>query len=272
MAAIGLGKREGAAAIHGLGPVGLRTIMPRAARMVAARFVLGGVAVVENEFGEPSAVAALVADEIAGPREMELLERARSHLPRLPFDDLDVLLIDRIGKDVSGTGVDPNVVGRWMVAGLPEPDPPRVRIIVARSLTPASGGNALGVGLVDFVTSELAARVDLAKTYVNGLTAGWSGLWRTRLPPVLATDREAVTVALATCGRPPGEPLRLLWITDTLDLRVAAASPALWAEAEADERLDLVGPPFGLPFGDRAELPPLAHLATATDRAASLQS
>ena len=266
MSVLGLGKRSGAAAIHALGPTGLRDVMPAAARMVAERYLLGGLALVENEFSEIATVAGLAAAEFAGPREEELLTLARELMPRLPFEQLDVLLIDRIGKDISGTCLDPNVLGRWLVDGVTDPDPPRARIIVARSLTPASHGNALGIGLLDFATDELADRVDLVKTYVNGMTAGWSALRKTRLPITLPTDREAVLAAVAACGRGPHELLRFLWIVDTLHLRVTAASRALWSEIGNDDGLELVGDVFPFPLDSEGRLAQLGDLVRSSSR------
>jgi hypothetical protein len=260
MAVVGLGKREGAAAMHALGPPGLRDLMPEAARLVASRLLLGGVAVVENDLGQIAAVAGLRPAEIGGEPEARLLAKARDLLPRLPFGRLDVLLIDRIGKDISGTCVDPNIIDRWLVDGVHEPDPPCARIIAARALTPGSHGNALGIGLLDFVTAELASAVDLTKTYVNGITAGWSALRRTRLPICLESDHDVLRAAVTASGRRPDEPLRLLWITDTLHLAVTAASEALWDELPADGSFELAGPAFPLAFDDQGRLPLLADL------------
>jgi hypothetical protein len=257
MAVVGLGKREGAAAMHALGPPGLRDLMPAAARLVASKLLVGGVAVVENDLGEIAAVAGLLPPEIGAEPEARLLAQARELLPRLPFGRLDVLLIDRIGKDLSGTCVDPNVLERWLVDGVEEPDPPTARIIAARSLTPGSHGNALGIGLLDFVTDELASAVDLTKTYVNGITAGWSALRRTRLPICLPSDRDVLRAAVTACGRRQDEPLRLLWIRDTLHLGITAASEALWDELPDDGSFELVGPAFPLAFDDQGRLPQL---------------
>ncbi len=268
MAVVGLGKRLGAASIHALGPAGLRDVMPRAARLVADRFLVGGLAVVENEVGEVATVAGLLPAEIGAEPEERLLESARNLMPRLPFAALDVLIVDRIGKDVSGTCVDTNVVGRLFVDGVEENRDPAPRIVVARRLTPGSHGNALGIGLVDFVTHDLSAQVDLTATYVNGLAAGWAGLRRMRLPISLPTDRDAVLAALTSCGRRPDEPPRVLWITDTLHVRTTAASRALWRDAEADDALALVGEEFPLPIDAAGGMPMLADLATTVARPA----
>jgi hypothetical protein len=259
MAAIGMGKQVGAAALHALGVPGLRDRMPTVGRFVAGKLLVGALAIVENEFDETQSLTGLLPGDVGGPLEAELLEQARASLPSLPSLPIDVLVVERIGKDISGTGMDPNVTGRWLIAGLEEPEPPPVRCIVALSLTEASHGNALGVGLADFVTQQLADAIDPAVTYTNGLTAGWMGLARLRLPVVLPTDRAAITVAAAASGRRPDEPLRLVWIQDTLHTRTVAASPALREEANGE--LEVVGDLFDFPFDDTGALPPLAQLS-----------
>jgi hypothetical protein len=259
MAAIGLGKQVGAAAIHALGVPGLRDRMPAVGRFVARELLLGALAIVENEFDETQSLTGLVPADVGGELEMELLEEARASLPSLPHEPVDVLVVERIGKNVSGTGMDPNVTGRWLVNGLTEPDPPRVRCIVALSLTDASHGNALGVGLADFVTQRLVDAIDPVVTYTNGLTAGWMGLARLRMPIILPTDREAIAVAAAASGRRPDEPLRIVWIQDTLHTRTVAASRELCEEPRAD--LEQIGDFFDFPFDHAGGLQPLAQLA-----------
>ena len=259
MAAIGLAKQRGAQSMHRLGPAGLRDVMPAVGRFVSERLLLGGLAIVENRLDQTMLVAALAPEDIGGRREAELLETARAELPRIPFTNLDVIVVERVGKDVSGTAIDPNVVGRRLVLGLPEPLPPLTRSIVALDLTADSHGNALGIGLVDFIPRRLADGIDLAKTYVNGLTAGWLGLGRCKLPIVLPTDREAIATAAGVCERAPGQ-ARLVWIRDTLETTTIGISRALWDEAAAAPDLEFVGGPFSFAFGTDGRLVRLAEL------------
>jgi hypothetical protein len=254
MAAIGLGKQAGAQAIHGHGTEGLRSVMPAVGRYVADRYLLGAVTVVEDEFDETLLVRGLRQVDIGRASEQELLELARRSLPRLPVAECDVLVVSRMGKDISGTGMDPNVIGRWLVPGLAEPEPPPVRAIVALDLTAVSHGNAIGIGLADFVPARLAAKVDLAATYLNVMTSGWAGLRRGRLPMVLPSDRDAVVAAIATAGPDAVRAPRLVWIQDTLHTRLCAVAEPLWPQITADPALRLVGPPFDLPFGDDGRL------------------
>jgi hypothetical protein len=257
MAAIGLGKQAGAATVHGLGTDGLRRVMPAVGRYVADRYLLGALAVVENEFDETALVRGLAPGEIGRSGETALLDLARSWLPRLPADDLDLLLIDRMGKDISGTGMDPNVIGRWLVPGLAEPDRPRIRCVVVLDLTDASHGNAIGVGLADFAPARLLAKIDFRAFYLNTMTSGWAGIRRGRLPIILPTDRDAVLAALAIAGPRARRAARVAWISDTLHTRRCAVSEALWPEVADGAGLRLSGEPFALPFDDQGGLRPL---------------
>lgn len=263
MAAVGLGKQAGAARIHALGIPGLRDVMPAIGRFLAERYLLGAVAVVENELDQTSLVHGLRAEEIGREPETELLAQARASLPRLPTSDLDVLVIDRMGKDISGTGIDPNVTGRWLMAGLPEPEQPNIRCIVALGLTEASHGNAIGVGLADFGPARLLAQIDLSAFYLNVMTSGWAGLRRGRLPVILPTDRDAVLAAVATSGRPLDQ-VRVAWISDTLHTQICAVSEAVWSQPAADRsEVRAVGAPFALPFDATGRLRELADYAAS---------
>jgi hypothetical protein len=250
MAAVGLGKQSGAQRMHRLGPEsGLRDLIPRVGRLISQRLLpVGSLAIVENRFDATMLIEALGPDDIGQGRESELLAIARAELPRIPFEDLDLIVIERMGKNISGTAVDPNVIGRRWVIGVPEPHPPLTRGVVALDLTPESHGNALGIGLVDFVPSRLIEAIDPAKTFVNGVTSGWLGLQRLKLPIVLATDRDAIEVAAAICERTHGD-ARIVWIEDTLHTDVMAVSRALWTEADSDQELETVGAPFRPSFG-----------------------
>ncbi len=253
MAAIGLGKQAGAQAIHTRGVPGLRDVMPAVGRFTARHVLVGALTLVENEFDQTCLVRALTADEIGGPVEEALLQKARACLPKLPAADIDVLVVEQMGKDISGVGLDPNVTGRWLVNGSDEPDDgPWVRSLVVLRVTESSHGNAIGMGLADFVPARFAQQVDVVQSYVNVLTAGWAGLRRGRLPMVLPTDHDVVIAAAMASGR-GGDP-RIVWIRDTLHTRVCAVSKALWDTAQADPGLELFGPQFALPFDDSGAL------------------
>lgn len=249
MAAIGLGKQAGAATLHGLGLGGLRDVMPEAGRLTARRFLLGALAIVENDADETASITGLLGAEVGGQKEMDLLDQARACLPRIPFANLDVLLVEQIGKDVSGSGMDPNVAGRWMINGLAEPTPLPVHSIVALDLTDASHGNALGMGLADFTTERLAAKIDPVKMVMNAVTSGWAAMPRSRTPIVMPDDRSALIASLASCGTKAAIEPRLVWIRDTLHTTTMAVSEVLWREVADHPELEPLVEPFELPIG-----------------------
>jgi hypothetical protein len=204
------------------------------AALKATGRVLGGVATVESASGAVVEVAALTPDEIGTEREMKLLEYAESLLATLPFEQVDVLVVDRMGKDISGVGFDPNVTGRFWVHGVADRPRPRVTNIVVLGLTPASHGNALGIGLADFTTAAVARQVDWRYTYMNCFSAGPGGVRRAKLPMVLRDDETAIRAAIAMCGRAATEPVRLVWIGSTLHLRDMRVSEALLPDLPAN--------------------------------------
>ena len=258
MLALGLGHVAAAAELHADGPPGLRALIPAAARsLVATGVVLGAVASVENEIGQTAIVQGLQPHEIAAEPEMALLRRAKEIMPRLPFDELDALVVQRLGKDISGEGLDPNVIGRMYITGVPEPESPAIRCIAALSLTAASAGNALGVGLTDFISRRLAEAIDFAAMYANALTAGLVDVQRAKLPLVLPSDRLAIQAALASCGRRDLSRVRLMWVQDTERLEVVGVSPALAAAAGSRDDLEVLTEHNEMLFDRQGSLAPL---------------
>lgn len=228
MAVVGFGKQPGAAQIHACGPIEMRDrLLAGIDALRATGRLLGGVGSMESANGEVVRVEALDADEVGGDREAELTEYARSLVPALPFDEIDVLIVERGGKDISGTTIDPNVTGRFWVPGLPDADAPRVTTIVLLDLTDVSGGNALGIGFADFIPAALAQKIDWQKTYVNCFTAGPSGLRRARMPMVLPDEEACIKAALSMCARGGDQPKRVVRIVSTLHLTRCWVSDAL---------------------------------------------
>jgi hypothetical protein len=228
MAVVGFGKRPGASLVHSCGPVEMRDRLHDACvALRATGRLLGGVCSIESTSGDVVHVEALVGDDIGGERERVLTDRARELVPALPFDEIDVLVVERGGKDISGTTIDPNVTGRFWVPGLDEPDRPDVAAIVLLDLTDVSGGNALGIGFADFIPASLANKLDFAKTYVNCFTAGPAGMRRARLPMVLPDEEACLKAALTMCGRGPDQPPRVVRIASTLHLTECQVSEAL---------------------------------------------
>jgi hypothetical protein len=231
MAVVGFGKQPGAAQIHSCGPIEMRErLLDGIAALRSTGRLLGGIASVESADGDVVRVSGMSPDEVGGPMERELTELAKRLVPALPFAQVDVLIIEEGGKDISGTTLDPNVTGRFWVHGLNEPDAPKVATIVLLGLTEISAGNALGIGLADFIPVSLAASLDFTKTYINSFTAGPSGVRRSRLPMVLPTEEDCVMAALSMCGRAIHEPKRVVRIRSTLHITHCQVSEPLLAE------------------------------------------
>jgi hypothetical protein len=228
MSVIGLGNRAQALEMHRHGVRGLVELLPRAAeRVLATGKILLGLVIVENAHEEVMHLEAVRPERIL-EREPELLEIARAHLPRLPVQRLDLLVVDRMGKDVSGVGIDTNVIGRLRIPGQPEPERPEIGMIVVTDLTPGSHGNATGMGLADVTTRRFLGKLDLEVTNTNVATSGF--LERGRLPVVADTDEQAVEWALRACGPIPPAELRAARILDSLHLDELYVSPAVLAE------------------------------------------
>ncbi len=240
MAVIGLGKERQALAIHRHGVRGLREFVPQAAEAVfASGKIILGLALVENARDETLRIEAIPATEILS-REPELLELARRNMPRLPLTALDILIVDRLGKNISGTGMDTNVIGRIRIPGEPEPAHPRIGSIIVTDLTNASHGNATGLGLADVITRRLFQKIDFPVTYTNIYTSSF--LERGKVPVVAETDASALDFALRACGAEAEEAPRIIRIRDTLHLGEMHVSPAVLAEIDGRGDIEKIAP------------------------------
>jgi len=222
--AVGLGKHKGAQQIH---KIGVAEIVVESARVILAKApVLAGVAVLENSRDETMEVH-VVPPERFEATDVALLKRAWQVFPRVPFDPLDVLVVDEMGKNISGTGMDTNVIGiGGRVGGKMTMGTPAVSAVVVLGLTPETHGNANGIGLADLTTRRLVDSIDYKSTYTNVITTRlWAG---GRLPLILETDREAIELAV---GDTPFDELRFVRIKDTLHLEELEISEALLPEA-----------------------------------------
>ena len=238
MLTIGLGKQVGAKSVHEQALVeGYEAAIESAFEVVTERSpVLGGIALVENFHDETAAVEGVPVSALPD-REAALLERAYEYMPTLPYEDLDVLVVDRIGKDVSGAGMDTNVIGRYEVLNTDDPDSPAIRRIVVRGLTDATHGNGQGLGIADVTTAAVTEELDLDQVYTNALTSG--SLSKARLPVVLPNDRLALETAVTTVGPYDPETIRVAWIRDTSHLSSFRVSEAL--AAEDHDHVEVVG-------------------------------
>ncbi len=228
MLAIGLGKEHGAAWIHRYGVQGLREMMPQiGAALLQQVDLLAGVATIEDGYHRPVELQVFGAEDLVAGEQC-MLQRSRELMPRLPVDDIDLLVIDRMGKEISGSGMDTNIIGRWMMEGEPEPEAPRVRAIAVLDLTEATHGNATGIGLADFMTRRLYEKIDLPLTTLNVFTSG--GLLRGKLPLVYEDDEQTIDMALRHVFRKNPEDrdaARVVRISSTLDLETVQVSASI---------------------------------------------
>jgi hypothetical protein len=229
MLTVGLGKRAGARAFHEAALThGYVDTIERALDIVRASApVVGGVAIVENFHDRTAHIEGIPAGDLPDA-EADLLARATEYLPTLPFDDLDALVVEEIGKDVSGSGMDTNVIGRYGVVNAADPTTPDIDRIAALGLTEATHGNGHGIGLADITTADVAAELDLEQMYTNALTSG--SLSRSSIPIVLPTDRHALCAAVATAGQYTPAEARVAWVRDTSHLSSFRVSDALLEE------------------------------------------
>ncbi|WP_042163224.1 lactate racemase domain-containing protein [Paenibacillus gorillae] len=250
MISIGLGKQKGAEACHQLGFKYMAENVPAMARVMIQKLPIHfGVAVVENAYDQICRIEVLGVDRME-EREKELLVEAKSRLPQILFSQLDVLVIDYIGKNISGDGADPNVTGRY-------PTPyahggPDVNKMVVLDLTPESKGNANGVGTADFTTSRLVGKTDWPGTYANGLTSTVCA--PTKQATTLADDRDAIKAAIKTCNILDYTMCRLARIRDTLHLGEIEISESLLEEAKANPRIEILEGPYEWTFDEEGYL------------------
>jgi hypothetical protein len=235
MLVIGLGKRDGASQVHKLGIRGLCEVLPAVGRFLVAntRFALG-LALLENAEDETAEIVALEPETIFDI-EPKLLERARGLMGRLPFDQIDVLIVGELGKNYSGAGMDPNVIGRLYVETQPDFDKPKVTRLAVLDVSDDSHGNIVGVGFADLTTERLVSRMDPLPFRINTLTS--CCLERSRIPITLPTDRDVIESALETCWRIDPAEARIVVIPNTLEVKTLWVSAPLAEEVSAHPHL-----------------------------------
>jgi hypothetical protein len=248
MLVIGLGKRHGADQVHSMGTRGLRDMIPLTAKVIVEKTpFVAGLAILENAHEQTALVEVVDRDDLFD-REPALLEQASGLMGRIPFPGLDVLIIGETGKNYSGAGMDPNVIGRMLVEATPEAETnnPRIVRIAVLDVSVESHGNATGIGLADLTTNRAIQSIDPIPFRMNNFTA--RSLWRSKLPFAFETDREVIDMSLETCWQPVAEKVKLAVIPNTLEVAELWVSPPLAAEARANPNLEVVGDPIPLPF------------------------
>jgi hypothetical protein len=250
MLTIGLGKQKGADSCHAYGMAGMAEHIVAMAEISLGRArVLFGVAIVENAYDKTSRIVAVPAPEIVS-KDRELLVEAKANMPKLLFDPLDVLVVDRIGKEFSGTGIDPNITGRYTTSLLS--GGPQIARVVVLDLTDATHGNANGIGLADLTTRRLVSRIDYEAMYANSLTSRVPA--SVRVPLTLDTERQAIQAAVKTCGARDLTRVRLVRIPNTLHLGEIWISESLLDEARGNPAVTVCGEPRAMTFDDAGRL------------------
>ena len=252
MSSIGLGKHAQALALHAHGVKGIRDYMVEAGKEIfASGKVLFGVGIVENAYEETAIIEAIPPERVA-EREAELLQESAKLMPKLPVSDIDVLFVDELGKNFSGTGMDTNVVGRFRILGVEEPESPNAKYLIVGDVSEASHGNALGVGLADFTTRRLFEKVDYEAMNQNVLTSTF--VERAKIPMVMENDREALEAAVRCNWGVEPEDTRFVRIPNTLPLRYAYLSENLLGEALTGGNVEVVEDAAELSFDEEGDL------------------
>lgn len=228
MCVIGLGKHKQALEIHLQGTRGLRDLMPMTARQILKHGnIILGIALAENAYDETAIIKALVPEQIEA-EEIKMLDWVRENMPRLPLPQIDILLVDEFGKDISGSGMDTNIIGRHKIYGEPEPEFPNITCIILSDLTENSHGNAVGLGLADIITRQFYQKIDFQATYENGLTSNF--LERIKMPVVAENEAQAVQIALRYCHFTDPEEAKIIRIKNTLTVNELWVSPRVLDE------------------------------------------
>jgi hypothetical protein len=250
MIAIGLGKQRGAETCHAYSfKYMAEHILAMASVALARAPILFGIATVENPYDKIAQLAAVPARELM-TTDRELLVAARANMPRFLFDAFDVLIVDRMGKEISGDGMDPNITGRYATpyaSGGPE-----IGKLAVLDLTEQTHGNAVGIGAADFITRKLFDKIDLETTYANAFTS--TVVSCVRIPVILANDRQAILAAIKTCNARDLAKARVVRIEDTLHLGGISISESMLAEARQHPQIEILSEPEEMRFDERGEV------------------
>ena len=252
MLVVGLGGPGGAGQFHSLGQSELPRLLVDVSRIILQKMpVIGGIAIVENAYEETARIQALLAEEMI-EREVELLTWSKTLMPALPVDRLHGLIVEEMGKNFSGTGVDTNIIGRLRIQGEAEMISPSIRYVSVLDISEESHGNATGIGLVDFVTQRLIDKVDRKATYLNNLTTTF--VTRAFLPTWYDTEQEALETMMFCLRSIPQDEVRLVHIPNTLYLTDCFVSEAVLNELTDTSRFSVVHGPRPVQFDAQGQL------------------
>lgn len=255
--AIGLGKDRGASTIHSYGTPGMIELLPEAARVVLSKVkIIAGLALVENAYKQIADVRALRSKDIEQEEKLLLL-KAKKLMPSLPVDSVDFLLLDEMGKEISGPGMDSSVTGRIMERDVPDPVKPDIKILAVLDITAASKGNAIGLGIADLTTERLVKKVNRQATYLNTIIGGFSV--QGKIPMYFATDRELLQAAAQLIGAIPFHEARIIRAKNTLKMSELLISESLLADVQTLEGVEILSDEDGFQFDNGGLLQPFSY-------------
>ena len=254
MMVIGMGKIQGATHMHAHGMDLFPEVLPRVATFIMERTsILFSIGMIENAYDQTAIVEALLPDTLV-QREVELQSKAKSLMGRLYFSDIDILLIDQMGKEISGAGFDPNITGRNH-RGVIGFDAPKVQKIVVLDLTKMTNGNATGLGLADVITRKLYDAIDYRSTYANVITSAY--LDGALIPIAMPTDQKALQLAVKTLVRVKQNQARIVRIRDTLSIEKISVSEPMLAEVKQHPDMSIISEPEPFDFAADGTLTPM---------------
>lgn len=243
---VGLGGPKGAQQFHGFGPGELaRLLIEIGGVLLETLPVVGGLAIIENAYEETAVIKGVPREGMIAA-EAELLAYSKRLMPALPVDDIDLLIIEEMGKNYSGTGIDTNIIGRARIHGVPEPDRPSIKRIAVLDLSEESHGNATGIGMADFVTEKLVNKMDRQATYLNCLTSTF--VVRAAIPMYFATEEKLMEAALYSLSGIPANKLRIVIIPNTLYLSECFVSAAIARELAGKPNVSVAAQPEDIRF------------------------
>lgn len=252
MLVVGLGGPKGAQQFHGFGPGDLPRLLVEIGETLLEKLpILGGLGIVENAYEDTAVIRCIERDHLIA-QEGELLRYSKTLMPSLPVDDIDLLIVQEIGKNFSGTGMDTNIIGRARIQGVPEPEKPAIKRIAVLDISEESHGNATGLGLADFVTQKLVNKIDRQATYLNCLTSTF--VTRAAIPMYFDTEERLVEAALYSLSGIPHDKLRIVIIRNTLFLMECFISEALLPELESRPGIRVDKEPHDVLFDSNGNL------------------
>jgi hypothetical protein len=235
MLSVGLGNHEGAKLVHYLGVKGIQDYMVEFAEVILKKApILAGFAILENAYDETYKIVGAKIEEFYQV-EKELLKECKQILPKLPVKNIDILIIQEMGKNISGTGMDTNVIGGIKDFKKGEYEPPQIKKILVLDLSPETHGNALGIGMAHMITKRLYEKIDIKETNTNTITTTF--LDRARIPMVFDTDKEAMEIGLQTIWNLPGTKPRIIIIKNTLKLDQMYVTETIWEEIKSEKNI-----------------------------------